>query len=339
MLLPDFKPNRDSVVIKEFLLTVNPGEFNVYFIPCSSSVVAFVNAIEFFLTPLKTFTGSPVVVSTGIDTDLVSRVLHPVYRINFGGQTVPSSYDRLWRTWIPDDPYLQSKISAKNGPYHISRPNYQGGNATDYDAPDAVYNTAKELNETLINLGKFINATWSFNVSRSSTYFVRVHFCDMISLALGATVFNLHVSSHFVWKIDPYESAPYLAAPFYLDFLVKSDELGFVNISIAPRKDTRITENAFINGLEIMEVLSDRVVEPKVNDHWLSKEGLVVVIGLVACVVALTYLLATRVIKVIPVEAFSHWKLVDVDEGGNSESKLTENATSKSSSTSKFICC
>ncbi|CAL5371024.1 unnamed protein product [Camellia sinensis] len=240
-LLSNFTSLKNSPEIKEFLLTFKTRKFTIDFKPSKNSSFAFVNALEVFLVPDNFIVNSRNRVSSSGSNStydgLLSRVLHPVHRINVGGGALSPENDTLWRNWVPDD-----------------GPNYQDGGATDYIAPDLVYKTAKEMN---IDPGKgstFFNITWNFTVSKNVPKLVRVHFCDIISKSPGNFKFNLYVFSTFSQKIDLYEVIPQLAAPFYYDFVVDSDDFGFINVSIGPRQDSN-NQTAFLNGLEIMEII------------------------------------------------------------------------------------
>nr|KJB43831.1 hypothetical protein B456_007G218700 [Gossypium raimondii] len=170
-------------------------------------------------------------VGSGISFDgLSSQVLHTVFRINVGGSTLTLINDTLWRNWIPDDSFLLNPMAARN-------------------------NESSQLN--------FFNVTWSFNVSKSSSHFVRVHFCDIISVSLNVIIFDIYIYNKFSARINPYDMG-LLAVSFYYDFVVDSDESGIMNISIVPRLDSP-NQIAFLNGLEIMELIkkSDFVSWPR----------------------------------------------------------------------------
>ncbi|KAE8704877.1 putative Kinase superfamily protein [Hibiscus syriacus] len=81
-------------------------------------------------------------------------------------------------------------------------------------APAPVYMTAKEMN---IESNNF-NITWSYE------------------------------------KINPYKITGQLVTPFYVDFVVDSDDSGFMNISIGPDSSSSM-QTAFLNGVEIMEMV------------------------------------------------------------------------------------
>ena len=90
-------------------------------------------------------------------------------------------------------------------------------------------------------------------MNKNSLYFVRVHFCDIISRSPNALVFNFYIYSKYGEEINPYNITG-RAAPFYYDYIVDSHDSGYVNFSIGPREEPK-TRTAFLNGLEIMELI------------------------------------------------------------------------------------
>ncbi|KAI8020379.1 putative receptor-like protein kinase [Camellia lanceoleosa] len=276
-LLSNFTSLKNSPEIKEFLFTIVTRKFTIDFKPSKNSSFAFVNALEVFLVPDNCTVNSAIRISSSgrnrTYDGLLSRVLHPVHRINVGGGALSPENDTLWRNWVPDDGFLYLVTAAKNSSFYSNRPNYQEGGATDYIAPDLVYKTAKEMNIDSEKGSTFFNITWNFTVSKNVPHLVRVHFCDIISKSPGNFKFNLYVFSTFSQKIDPYDVIPQLAAPFYKDFVVNSDAFGFINVSIGPRLDSN-NQTAFLNGLEIMEIIGG--LSPDLKK--LSKPHLVFVI-------------------------------------------------------------
>ncbi|MBA0653646.1 hypothetical protein Goklo_020795 [Gossypium klotzschianum] len=168
----------------------------------------------------------------------------------------------FFRNWIPDDSFLLNPMATRNSDFFSNSPKYRG-EATEFTALDPVYSTAKEMNIDESNQLNFFNVTWSFNVSKSSSHFIRVHFCDIISVSLNVIIFDIYIYNKFSARINPYDMG-LLAIPFYYDFVVDSDESGIMNISIVPRLDSP-NQIAFLNGLEIMELIkkSDFVSWPR----------------------------------------------------------------------------
>ena len=240
----------NSPVIKEFAIPIEVGKFMIHFTP-RKSFFAFVNAVEAFPAPDDFISDGVYLVSPagfkGTYNGLLSRAFHTIHRINVGGSTITPSNDVLWRTWTPDDEYLLLPNSAKNIELH-STLNHEP--ATEYWAPDNVYMTAKELS---INHSRssIFNMIWGFNVNKNSTYLVRVHFCDIISQDVDPIELNLSFYNQFTYYVDIYDQ---WATPFHLDYVVDSDDSGYVNISVGPHRES-LNQAAFLNGLEIMEMI------------------------------------------------------------------------------------
>ena len=261
-LLTNFsiRNSSDSPVIKEFLLTIPQGDFRIQFIPSQNSSLAFVNAIEVFLANETRITDKVTRVTSagnaGNYKGFLSRALHTIHRINFGGSQI--EYDEYyWRKWEADDDIyiMPNNDSAKSTPYSQT-PNYKSGLATNYTAPDDVYKTAKQLKRDCDSCNASrLNLTWCFPVSKNTSHFVRVHFCDIVLKTLNDTMFNLYIYSNFVQLIDPYNITGDFAVPFYIDYVVDSDDSGFANFSISPSENGSPIRNAFLNGLEIMEFM------------------------------------------------------------------------------------
>ncbi|MFQ6623546.1 hypothetical protein Gotur_003583 [Gossypium turneri] len=247
-----------SPVIKEFLVNIDEGRFKINFIPSQGSNIAFVNAIEVFLTP-ESFVPDTAPLAgrrRGSFDGLRSRVLHTVYRINVGGATITTDEDTLWRNWIPDDQFLSDPTSAKNSSFFSGEPAYTSGRANEYTAPSLVYKTAKELNVEDNTSRQFFNITWSFNVSKSSRHFVRFHFNDIVSSSIDSVKFDLYIYDKFDKLVYPYNETRQLEVPFYFDFVVDSDKSGVMNVSVGPRNDSE-NRMAFLNGIEIMEFMKE----------------------------------------------------------------------------------
>nr|XP_023918470.1 probable receptor-like protein kinase At5g24010 [Quercus suber] len=246
-------------VIKEYLLTIPQGKFRIQFIPSQDSSLAFVNAIEVFLANETRIIDYAPHVSSARNvsnyTGLLSQALHTIHRINFGGSQI--DYDELWRKWVADDSYfILHSDSAKNSTPYSQTLNYDSELATKYTAPDRVYQTAKQLKTGANGNASLLNLTWSFPVSKNTKHFVRVHFCDIVTKTLNDILFNLYIYSNFDQLIDPYNRTGDFAVPFFIDYVVDSDDSGFTNFSISPSENDSRILNAFLNGLEIMEFMN-----------------------------------------------------------------------------------
>ncbi|XP_034691031.1 probable receptor-like protein kinase At5g24010 [Vitis riparia] len=316
-------------LIKEFLLTINISKLIVKFEPSQQSSFAFVNAIEVFIAPDSFIPDSALLVTPAGSNNssykgISSRVLQKVHRINVGGSDIDPDSDTLWRKWVPDDPYLFNKSAARNrsASKETSYQRTSGYNdSTRYIAPPLVYMSAKEMNKNDSDPLQFFNISWGFNVSKNAKHLLRVHFCDFISSS-PYLLLNLYIYGFFSLKID---NIP-LGAPFFLDFVVVSDDSGFLNVSVGPQIDSPI-KNAFLNGLEIMEIMEEL--------GWVSMEieskkkttpllvGLVVGGLALVCIVIVVLLLRSKCRKEKPAGA-SHWLPVTVDGGLSSHGRVYE---------------
>ncbi|XAR51321.1 Non-specific serine/threonine protein kinase [Bertholletia excelsa] len=249
-LLPNFTvENRDSFAIKEFLITTDEKELQICFTPSGRNPLAFVNALEVFLTP-KSFIShkAPHIEPAGESSgEVIATVLGTILRVNVGGEEIKSEDDSLWRTWVTDDAYLLNQ-NYKNKSKPV-QPDYQTGNATNCTAPKNVYLTARYLDTYPSRLA------WRFNVSKDRTHFVRLHFCDIVSPTLNVDNFTFSIYENFSRMINPYVLYPEKwYVPFSLDFVLDSDKSGFLNIGISTNGEKKY---AFLNGLEIMEARKD----------------------------------------------------------------------------------
>ncbi|XP_044470302.1 probable receptor-like protein kinase At2g23200 [Mangifera indica] len=328
LLLENFTVEETShpPVVKEFLLSITTGKFRIYFIPQVSSF-AFVNAIEVFPGPENFIPDEAPHISPSGNKDtskgLLSKLLHPIYRINVGGSTITQENDTLWRNWQPDDSYLLNPDVVKSQSYSV-KPNYLG-DVNEYIAPDFVYQTAQVLANSSSSDSNS-NVTWSFNVSKNARHFVRLHFCDIVSPSPNVTRFNLYVDRNFSKKIAPYDIVSQLAAPFYLDFEVDSDYSGSMNVSVGLNTDSD-WRTAFLNGLEIMELLEKSGSIPKISEP--KKDIVLVVVGSVLGGLAFIGILAVVIFwglncrkpkSAQPLE----WSPLHVYGAGSSQGKVPE---------------
>ncbi|GJU16481.1 probable receptor-like protein kinase [Tanacetum coccineum] len=287
-LLSNFKVENTSLV-KDFIIPIgSERKFTIEFTPSRGSTSAFVNAIEAFTTPNDIFRQATLTRispngKNGETSDIsTSYAFNPIYRINVGGQMINFEGDRLRRIWTPDDPYIFNSEPATNSTPFNGSPTYNGLGSRIYDAPEDVYKTAKQLNNTSVNV------TWNFEVDKNAMYLVRAHFCDIISKALFSRddAFNFFVYTHYKDKIEPGNKVFAVQVPFYNDYVVDSDESGFLNISIgAIRENNQI---AFLNGVEIMELVTGSGV---VGTHKKGKKNVYIVVGCVVGGVALVLIL------------------------------------------------
>lgn len=249
-LLNDFSAAAGSSIVKEYLVDVKSDRLVICFVPSKGSHLAFVNAIEVVSMPDSLV---PEIVHMdgrlNYDRFLANQALEIVHRINMGGPKITPLNDSLCRTWITDDDYLKTLSSAESkyfgGPitYHTTLSNEI--------APSRVYRSARVLKA---NEGS--NITWVFPAELGYKYFVRFHFCDIVSLALNELYFNVYINGWCAYKELDLSNVThgFLAYPFYSDFIVEPNAGRELSISVGPLDGNMVTKNALLNGLEIWKL-------------------------------------------------------------------------------------
>ncbi|XVE82854.1 hypothetical protein DITRI_Ditri16bG0039200 [Diplodiscus trichospermus] len=326
LLLQNFtvQNSSNSTLINEFILSIPIGNFSIYFVPQGSSF-AFVNAIEVFPAPPQFISDEAVHVSqTGNSSykGLLSLALHTIHRINVGGPTLAPENDTLLRAWLPDDSYLYNRETAKN---ITGRPNYLEP-VNEFIAPEQVYKTAKEMNINASRLSNNFNITWSYDVTRNARHLIRVHFCDILNSSQSGLRFFLYINSNFSQNINPFERMGKLAAPFFSDFVVDSYDSGFMNISIGPDASSPEPRTAFLNGVEIMQMIGDLDLTNKSNQMSVFIIVCSVIGGLVlVCIFGGLVFIGLKRRKQKPVET-SDWSPLTAFKG-STHSKVPQQST------------
>ncbi|KAL3837673.1 hypothetical protein ACJIZ3_022264 [Penstemon smallii] len=231
-------------------MIVDKLELEILFIP---SNFAYVNAIEVFSVTGDFF------IDTEFKQNISYQILETVHRINVGGSKLTPFNDTLWRTWIPDEDFLVLKSAARIATT-FDPPNYQLGGATKESAPDNVYMTAQQMNIANGSLNFLFNITWDFPVKSEDTmHFVRLHFCDIVSVALNTLYFNVYINGVMAYKDFDLSVLGFhkLASPYYIDFVVRNaKDSGFIRISVGPSDlSNTFRKNAILNGVEIMKMV------------------------------------------------------------------------------------
>jgi hypothetical protein len=67
------------------------------------------------------------------------------------------------------------------------------------------------------------NITWMFSVDPDFNYFVRMYFCDIVSLSLQQLIFNVYTNSQIaIGNLDLSTKTLSLSTPYYTDFVVNA---------------------------------------------------------------------------------------------------------------------
>ncbi|CAL9068025.1 unnamed protein product [Musa banksii] len=247
-----------SPVMKEYFINLNEGKLVISFSPADRSSFAFVNAIEVMSAPKDLILDAGRLVKPDEITEfhgLSKQALETLYRVNIGGPKVTPFNDTLWRTWVSDVEFLKLSSASKVVTYS-GRIKYQRYGASREVAPDNVYNTARATSGATVP-GSNYSMTWEFPVSSGYKYLVRMHFCDIASLALNQLYFNVYLNGYLAYQdFDLSDSTgQILASPYYVDFVVDVDVLELLSISIRPSNLSNPSWiRGLLNGLEIMKI-------------------------------------------------------------------------------------
>ncbi|CAL9062418.1 unnamed protein product [Musa banksii] len=241
-------------VLKEYLVNATSPRLAIHFSPLRNSV-AFINGIEVVSAPDALIPNTASTVSPVGQTDGLSLSAYQVaYRINVGGPVVTSANDTLGRAWGQDEPFLQSRSTAEAVSVSPSIIKYPEG-TTPLIAPNSVYATAVKMADARVGSPSF-NVTWFFDVDSSFGYFVRLHFCDIISKSLNDLYFNVYINGLMaISGLDLSTVTSGLAMPYYKDFVLNASmATGRITIQIGPMKEDTGRIDALLNGVEILKM-------------------------------------------------------------------------------------
>ncbi|KAJ4875607.1 Receptor-like protein kinase THESEUS 1 [Raphanus sativus] len=259
VLLNDFSFNNHngSHIFKEYTVNVTSDLFTLTFIPSNDSVV-FVNAIEVVSVPDSLIPDQALALNPSSPfTGLSHLAFETVYRLNMGGPLLTSENDTLGRQWENDAKYLHVNSSVLVVTANPSSIKYTAS-ATQETAPNMVYATADTMGEANVATPNF-NVTWVLPVEPEFRYFLRVHFCDVVSHAMNTLVFNLYVNDDLaLGSLDLSTLTNGLNVPYFKDFIsnasVESPRL--LTVSVGPDSQADIT-NATMNGLEVLKISNE----------------------------------------------------------------------------------
>ncbi|KAL3503262.1 hypothetical protein ACH5RR_037711 [Cinchona calisaya] len=251
-----FKSYNGSYLFKEYSINVTSDTLILTFIPGNNSV-AFVNAIEVVSIPDGLISDQVQGVSPAGPFDgLSGRALETIYRLNMGGPLITPQNDTLGRTWENDVKYLRVNRSAVSVSVSTTSIVYKAG-VTPEIAPNFVYSTAEIMVDANVPNDNF-NITWVFKVDTSFMYFIRLHFCDIVSKSLNTLVFNVYINTDLAFgSLDLSSLAGDLDVPYYRDIVANSSS-GSDTLTVSVGPDTSVDSwNAILNGLEIMKISND----------------------------------------------------------------------------------
>ncbi|KAK9089415.1 hypothetical protein Scep_028497 [Stephania cephalantha] len=228
VLLSNFTFNKynGSSLFKEYLINVATESLSITFIPSNNSVT-FVNGIEVVSMPDELIPDqAPALVPSGPLNGLSNLAFETVYSSAVNVSVTPST--------------IKYRVGV-----------------TPEIAPNWVYSTAETMGNGNVPDSNF-NVTWVFPVDSSFTYFVRLHFCDIVSKTLNTLVFNVYINTNIaIGSLDLSSITGSLAAPYYKDFIANSSmDSNTLSVSVGPDMDADAAD-AILNGLEIMKISND----------------------------------------------------------------------------------
>ncbi|XP_004487672.1 receptor-like protein kinase THESEUS 1 [Cicer arietinum] len=241
-----------SYMFREYAINVTSDILTVTFIPSNGSV-AFVNAIEVVSMPDDLFVDQALALNpTSPFNGLSELAFETVYRLNIGGTLLTAENDTLGRTWENDQKYLHVNSSVTNVSVSPSSIRYRPG-VTPETAPNEVYASAEAMGDANV-ANSIFNITWVFIVDPDFSYFIRLHFCDIISNSMNNLVFNVFINTDIaIGSLDLSSMTNGLALPYYKDFVSNASSDNTLTVSVGPDTMADIT-NATMNGLEIMKI-------------------------------------------------------------------------------------
>ncbi|GFP78578.1 receptor-like protein kinase theseus 1 [Phtheirospermum japonicum] len=249
-----FDTYNGTYLFKEYAVNVTSDTLSINFIPGNNSV-AFVNAIEVVSVPNNLIPDQAAGFGPyGPVNGISGLALETVYRLNMGGPLVTAQNDSLGRTWENDVKYLHMNSSAVNVSVNPLNIKY-GPAVTPEIAPNYVYATAETMgNANVANMN--FNITWVFEVDPSFSYFIRLHFCDIVSRSLNSLIFNVYINNDIgIGSLDLSNQAGNLDVPYYRDFVAQPAN-NTLTISVGPDMNADFI-NAILNGLEVMKMSND----------------------------------------------------------------------------------
>ncbi|XP_021726046.1 receptor-like protein kinase THESEUS 1 [Chenopodium quinoa] len=248
-----FENFKGSYMWKEFAINVDSNSLSLTFIPSNNSI-AFVNAIEVVSIPDDLIPDQALFLPSTSISGISELALETVYRVNMGGPLLTAQNDTLGRMWQNDVQYLHVNSSATNVSVSPSTIKYPA-TVTPEIAPNWVYATAETMGDPNVANSNF-NMTWVFNVDPDFTYFIRVHFCDVVSQSLNSLVFNLYINSDVWASVDLSSLTGGLDVPYYKDFAANSSDSGVLTISVGP-DPVADDSSGIMNGLEIIKMSNE----------------------------------------------------------------------------------
>ncbi|KAM1742212.1 receptor-like protein kinase ANXUR1 [Malus sylvestris] len=255
-----------AYIMREFsLVPAQSGNLNITFVPSSQhdKSYAFVNGIEVISMPAEMFQPANMIGFQDQTIDVQNSSLQTMFRLNVGGQFIPTRNDSgLTRTWYDDSPYL---FGAAFGVTCQAEKNVSikyPSNLPEYIAPPNVYGTARSMGPNS-KINQNYNLTWVFTVDANFTYVVRLHFCELQLTRINQRVFDIFLNNQTAQQTaDVIAWSGSIGVPVYKDYATfVNDRDGDEEIWVALHPSVSEKPeyyDSILNGLEIFKLNDTR---------------------------------------------------------------------------------
>ncbi|KAJ4722014.1 Receptor-like protein kinase [Melia azedarach] len=249
-----------AYIVKEFsLVPPQSGDLTVTFTPTPDhkGAYAFVNGIEVIPMP-DIFQPAAMIGFSDQSVEVGSSSLQTMFRLNVGGQFIPSTNDSgLMRTWYDDSPYLFGAAFGVTSQADNKTKIEYSDNVSNI-APLNVYNTARSMGPDP-KINENYNLTWIFQIDANFTYVVRFHFCEFRMTKINQRVFDIFVNNQTAQEsADVIAWAGSQGVPVYKDYAIYADDQpGDEELWVALHPSLSMKPqyyDAVLNGLEIFKL-------------------------------------------------------------------------------------
>ncbi|CAM0957242.1 unnamed protein product [Alopecurus aequalis] len=260
-----------AYIVREYTLPPTAsGSLSLTFTPTAmnNASYAFVNGIEIISMPNIFADQAPLVGLDSQSVDVSAGTMQTMYRLNVGGSYVGATNDSgLSREWFDDTPYIYGAATGVTYQANDTLQIKYSSPDAEYAAPVSVYDTSRSMGPDS-NVNKNNNLTWVFEVDGNFTYFVRLHFCGLLTDKVNQVVFNIYINNKtattpmFAGGQDSSAAdiigwAGAKGVPVYKDFAVympgtPGDTILWIALHPAAVKSQFV--NAILNGLEIFKM-------------------------------------------------------------------------------------
>ncbi|GMY20810.1 receptor-like protein kinase anxur2 [Fagus crenata] len=257
LLLKNFNPSftcqalSKSYIIQEYSLApLQTHSLSIIFTPSAGSF-AFVNAMELFQMPdlyeSATILGSSEVVVN-------ENHFRTMFRLNVGGRTIPPPDDSgLTREWTDDTEFLTGAVGMLRNdiPTKIRFKRYPKP-----IAPRELYASSRYMSNYK-RIALAFNLTWVFQVDPKSSYFIRLHFCDLFYRKPNEIAFKIYLNGKVAEpEADVIAWSGGKDVPTYRDYLIYLSELDQkISVALHPSSQSKPEYmDALLSGLELLKV-------------------------------------------------------------------------------------